>query len=50
MALTVYSPKEASVAFLNALGGEIIKGGERESVFMAGIEVARQERSLDFFP
>lgn len=53
MALTVYHPpprKEASVALLNALEGEVIKGGGRESVFMAGIEMTRQEGSLDFSP
>lgn len=43
-------PQEASVALLNALEGEVIKGGGREGVCLAGIEMARQEGSLDFSP
>lgn len=50
-ALTMYPPpQEASVALLNALEGEVIKGGGREGVCLAGIEMARQEGSLDFSP
>lgn len=50
MALIVYSTPKASAALLNALEGEFVKGGGRESVCMAGIEMARQEGSQDFSP